>query len=336
MASFLNAHIHEQISDRIITLLKQRTVPWQKPWKARTGLPRNLVSQKSHRGINVILLLVMSYESPCWLTSADPFLPSNPPKRVLLRLADRGCERGRRFTANSAGGNIRPSLACSRRRKSGQSKPASTEARQQLEHIIRRIPPSVFSGATRPRAWFCAASTGRGDEQGVGPGWARRTARLFGRAVSAPERFESGGGAGLGGRRQKCRLHRAIFGRGGATPRSLSGHPAEVSPSKRRLVPLLLTLVVWFGVVGISVEAWYRWHEIRMPSATLWTMSWPTHNPTFKTAVLSDRTRNCSVKMKAAAWLGRRMKLCGRRCSCGGIRVARRCIWHKTTRLKYT
>ena len=64
----MNAHIYEQITNRIINLLTQGTVPWQKPWKARTGLPRNLVSQKPYRGINVFLLLAMSYESPFWLT----------------------------------------------------------------------------------------------------------------------------------------------------------------------------------------------------------------------------------------------------------------------------
>lgn len=64
----MNAHVYEQITERIITLLVQGTVPWQKPWKARTGLPRNLVSKKPYRGINVFLLLAMSYESPFWLT----------------------------------------------------------------------------------------------------------------------------------------------------------------------------------------------------------------------------------------------------------------------------
>ena len=49
-------------------MLAQGTVPWQKPWKSRTGLPRNLVSSKPYRGINVFLLLAMSYESPFWLT----------------------------------------------------------------------------------------------------------------------------------------------------------------------------------------------------------------------------------------------------------------------------
>jgi antirestriction protein ArdC len=64
----MNTHVYEQITERIITLLTQGTIPWQKPWKARTGLPRNFVSQKPYRGINVFLLLAMSYESPFWLT----------------------------------------------------------------------------------------------------------------------------------------------------------------------------------------------------------------------------------------------------------------------------
>ena len=57
-----------RLTDRIIALLTQGTVPWHKSWKVRTGLPRNLISQKPYRGINVFLLLAMSYESPLWLT----------------------------------------------------------------------------------------------------------------------------------------------------------------------------------------------------------------------------------------------------------------------------
>jgi antirestriction protein ArdC len=59
---------YDRITDRITTLLEQGTVPWHKTWKARTGLPRNFVSQKPYRGINVFLLIAMSYESPLWLT----------------------------------------------------------------------------------------------------------------------------------------------------------------------------------------------------------------------------------------------------------------------------
>jgi antirestriction protein ArdC len=43
-------------------------VPWHKPWKASTGLPRNLITNQPYRGINVFLLMSMSYESPHWLT----------------------------------------------------------------------------------------------------------------------------------------------------------------------------------------------------------------------------------------------------------------------------
>lgn len=59
---------YERITDRIIALLEQDTAPWHKPWNARTSMPRNLVTRKPYRGINVFLLLAMNYESPFWLT----------------------------------------------------------------------------------------------------------------------------------------------------------------------------------------------------------------------------------------------------------------------------
>jgi antirestriction protein ArdC len=48
--------------------LRKGVVPWQKPWDARVSMPRNLVSQKEYRGINVLLLLSLAYKSPFWLT----------------------------------------------------------------------------------------------------------------------------------------------------------------------------------------------------------------------------------------------------------------------------
>ena len=60
--------VYDQITDRIIGLLESGTAPWRKPWKSQSGLPRNLVSNKAYRGINVFLLHAMSYESPFWLT----------------------------------------------------------------------------------------------------------------------------------------------------------------------------------------------------------------------------------------------------------------------------
>lgn len=64
----MNNRTYDRITDRITALLEQGTVPWHKPWKASTGLPRNFVSRKPYRGINVFMLIALSYESPFWLT----------------------------------------------------------------------------------------------------------------------------------------------------------------------------------------------------------------------------------------------------------------------------
>jgi antirestriction protein ArdC len=64
----MNSKSYDRITERIVSLLTQGTVPWHKPWHVRTGLPRNLITQKPYRGINVFLLMAMNYESPNWLT----------------------------------------------------------------------------------------------------------------------------------------------------------------------------------------------------------------------------------------------------------------------------
>ena len=63
-------NVYEVITARIIEQLTSGTAPWQKPWKAsgKSGLPRNLVSGREYRGINVWILLTSGYASPCWLT----------------------------------------------------------------------------------------------------------------------------------------------------------------------------------------------------------------------------------------------------------------------------
>jgi antirestriction protein ArdC len=62
------ASVYDQITERIIALLKKGTVPWRKPWNSEAGLPSNLMTKKPYRGINVFLLHSMHYESPYWLT----------------------------------------------------------------------------------------------------------------------------------------------------------------------------------------------------------------------------------------------------------------------------
>jgi antirestriction protein ArdC len=59
--------VYQVITNRIVEMLEQGTVPWRKPWRT-AGEPRNLVSGKAYRGINVLLLSSMGFASPWWLT----------------------------------------------------------------------------------------------------------------------------------------------------------------------------------------------------------------------------------------------------------------------------
>lgn len=60
--------IYQQVTDRIITLIENGTVPWRKCWSAGSGMPKNLISKKEYRGINVFILASSCYSSPYWLT----------------------------------------------------------------------------------------------------------------------------------------------------------------------------------------------------------------------------------------------------------------------------
>lgn len=64
----MNESVYQVITDRIVSLLEQGTIPWQKPWQAGEQSPQNLLSRKAYRGINVFLLNSMRYSSPFWLT----------------------------------------------------------------------------------------------------------------------------------------------------------------------------------------------------------------------------------------------------------------------------
>ncbi len=59
--------VYQIVTDRIIALLEQGTVPWRQPW-ADAGIPRNVVSKKPYNGINVLLLASLGYERNLFLT----------------------------------------------------------------------------------------------------------------------------------------------------------------------------------------------------------------------------------------------------------------------------
>ena len=64
--------VEEIITDRIVKMLEAGTVPWHKPWANREtgsdGFPRNAVTKRHYRGINVFILASQSHGSPYWLT----------------------------------------------------------------------------------------------------------------------------------------------------------------------------------------------------------------------------------------------------------------------------
>jgi antirestriction protein ArdC len=63
-------NVYQIITDRILKQLEAGTVPWHKPWSVSGpgGPPRNLLSNRPYRGINVWILASSGYASPYWLT----------------------------------------------------------------------------------------------------------------------------------------------------------------------------------------------------------------------------------------------------------------------------
>jgi antirestriction protein ArdC len=59
--------VYEIVTERILEKLEAGTVPWHKPW-AGGGCPKNLVSGKEYRGVNVLLLGSQDFTSPYWVT----------------------------------------------------------------------------------------------------------------------------------------------------------------------------------------------------------------------------------------------------------------------------
>jgi len=59
--------VYTIVTNRIIEHLEKGVVPWRQPW-ADAGLPKNLVSGKPYRGINVWLLSTLNYPHNCFLS----------------------------------------------------------------------------------------------------------------------------------------------------------------------------------------------------------------------------------------------------------------------------
>jgi antirestriction protein ArdC len=59
-------NVYEIVTNRIIETLEQGVVPWRRPW--RVDVPKNFITGKEYRGVNVFLLTSQNYSSPWWLT----------------------------------------------------------------------------------------------------------------------------------------------------------------------------------------------------------------------------------------------------------------------------
>lgn len=65
----MSVKIYELVTERIIAMLEDQVIPWRKPWACiDQGMPRNAVSKKHYRGINVFLLGMAPFNDPRWVT----------------------------------------------------------------------------------------------------------------------------------------------------------------------------------------------------------------------------------------------------------------------------
>lgn len=60
--------VYEIVTERIIQQLQRGIVPWHKPWHSAGNAPRNFVTSKPYRGINIFLLGAQGRACPDWLT----------------------------------------------------------------------------------------------------------------------------------------------------------------------------------------------------------------------------------------------------------------------------
>jgi len=60
--------VYDVVNSRIMELLESGTVPWRKTWNAGSSMPKNIVSKKEYRGVNIFLLACSEFSSPYWMT----------------------------------------------------------------------------------------------------------------------------------------------------------------------------------------------------------------------------------------------------------------------------
>ena len=59
---------YQLVTDSILAHLERGTVPWRCPWNRTTGRPRNFHTGREYQGVNVLLLGLLHFPSPWWMT----------------------------------------------------------------------------------------------------------------------------------------------------------------------------------------------------------------------------------------------------------------------------
>jgi len=67
METVITHDVYDIVTNLIIQKLEQDIIPWKQPWKD-IGPPRNLVTQRPYRGLNLLLLSALNYPENEYLT----------------------------------------------------------------------------------------------------------------------------------------------------------------------------------------------------------------------------------------------------------------------------
>jgi antirestriction protein ArdC len=59
---------YQLVTDSILAHLERGVVPWRCPWNRTTGRPRNFHTGREYHGVNVLLLGLLHFPSPWWMT----------------------------------------------------------------------------------------------------------------------------------------------------------------------------------------------------------------------------------------------------------------------------
>jgi antirestriction protein ArdC len=64
----MNSAVYDIITERIVSMLNEGVCPWRRPWNKLNAYPQNYVSGRTYHGFNFLILALIGYEIPYFLT----------------------------------------------------------------------------------------------------------------------------------------------------------------------------------------------------------------------------------------------------------------------------